>query len=279
MKQVTGKTKSPQGGWEVSIQHSLDGHSFSIAGLDSLTRVGGVQEGPAAVSGPVQDEAAPAAEQVSGAGDGAVARRIEVEIVTPRTMLVPKELFDPECGRELLAAAGIRPAQGERIVWSDPGMEAVALMCVSEEALRQLEARLEELQQGGRPQDQAAEASAENGADASAEPIPSSAEADRGQRGSWRIGYTTPLLKVPARTSATVWMCRKGGVLYIKVYRERALRMAEAIPAALESDLLYVAGRMQQAYPLGCYELVVAGDDAKTLRRLFGKRFGKSLCE
>jgi hypothetical protein len=51
----------------------LDGHSFSLLGLES-----------------------PAAEGV-----------VEVEAVTPRTMLVPREVFEPAAAEALLAAAGI----------------------------------------------------------------------------------------------------------------------------------------------------------------------------
>ena len=196
MRQATGKTNRPQDGYGVSIQQSLDGHSFSLLGLES-----------------------PAAEDV-----------VEVEAVTPQTMLVPREVFEPAAAEALLAAAGIRPAAGERIVWSDPGAETVALMCVAGDAVRQVEERL-------------------------------------------------GLLRTPADTASAVWMCRQSGTLYIKVYREQTLRMAEALPAAGEADLLYVAERLQQAFALREYVLIAAGDDAKGLRRLLGKRFGKSLCE
>ena len=94
-----------------------------------------------------------------------------------------------------------------------------------------------------------------------------------------RVRYTSPLLRTPADTASAVWMYRQSGTLYIKVYREQTLRMAEALPAAGEADLLYVAERLQQAFALHEYVLIAAGDDAKGLRRLLGKRFGKSLCE
>lgn len=204
MRQATGKTNRPQDGYGVSIQQSLDGHSFSLLGLES-----------------------PAAEGV-----------VEVEAVTPRTMLVPREVFEPAAAEALLAAAGIRPAAGERIVWSDPGAEAVALMCVAGDAVRQVEERFGD-----------------------------------------RVRYTSPLLRTPADTAASVWMCRQSGTLYIKVYREQTLRMAEVLPAAGEADLLYVAERLQQAFMLREYVLIATGDDAKGVRRLLGKRFGKSLCE
>ena len=62
MKQATG-SNTPQSINKVSIQLTLDGHSFSAPALSG--------EFP---------------------GDGPV----EVELLTPRTMLVPEELFDKE---------------------------------------------------------------------------------------------------------------------------------------------------------------------------------------
>ena len=71
MKQATG-SNTPQSINKVSIQLTLDGHSFSAPALSG--------EFP---------------------GDGPV----EVELLTPRTMLVPEELFDKEHAGEVLAAA------------------------------------------------------------------------------------------------------------------------------------------------------------------------------
>ena len=66
MKQATG-SNTPQSINKVSIQLTLDGHSFSAPALSG--------EFP---------------------GDGPV----EVELLTPRTMLVPEELFDEEQDRK-----------------------------------------------------------------------------------------------------------------------------------------------------------------------------------
>ena len=73
MKQATG-SNTPQSINKVSIQLTLDGHSFSAPALSG--------EFP---------------------GDGPV----EVELLTPLTMLVPEELFDKEHAGEVLAAAGM----------------------------------------------------------------------------------------------------------------------------------------------------------------------------
>ena len=79
MRQATGKTNRPQDGYGVSIQQSLDGHSFSLHGLES-----------------------PAAE--------GVVEVVEVEAVTPRTMLVPREVFEPAAAEALLREKAVPEA-------------------------------------------------------------------------------------------------------------------------------------------------------------------------
>ena len=154
MKRATGKTDTPQPGYKVSIQQSLDGHSFSVAAPPAFP---------------------------------AEAERIEAEVLTPRTMLVPVEYF-----------AGERAAA---------------------------------------------------------------------------------LLHRPAADGNTVWLCRRAGLLYIKVYDDGRLRAAEVVAAADEAEIRYLAERLDAVFPLRGYTLLAAGDDPKALRKLLGKRFRKVVCE
>ncbi|AFL79274.1 hypothetical protein Alfi_3033 [Alistipes finegoldii DSM 17242] len=108
MKQATG-SNTPQSINKVSIQLTLDGHSFSAPALSG--------EFP---------------------GDGLV----EVELLTPRTTLVPEEFFDEACAGELLAAAGMAALPGECPVWSAPQQNAVAVMAAAENALAAVHERL-----------------------------------------------------------------------------------------------------------------------------------------
>lgn len=108
MKQATG-SNTPQSINKVSIQLTLDGHSFSAPALSG--------EFP---------------------GDGSV----EVELLTPRTTLVPEEFFDEACAGELLAAAGMAALPGECPVWSAPQQNAVAVMAAAENALAAVHERL-----------------------------------------------------------------------------------------------------------------------------------------
>ena len=109
MRQATG-SNTPQSGNKVSIQLSLDGHSFSVPALSELP-----------------------------AGEAPVT----VELLLPRTMLVPGELFDAERGAEMLAANGMPPTAEECVVASDPEAEFVAVTAINREALRQVEEKLE----------------------------------------------------------------------------------------------------------------------------------------
>ena len=169
MRQATG-SNTPQSGNKVSIQLSLDGHSFSVPALSELP-----------------------------AGEAPVT----VELLLPGTMLVPGELFDAERGAEMLAANGMPPTAEECVVASDPEAEFVAVTAINREALRQVEEKLGD-----------------------------------------RARFTTPLLHTPANTAKTVWMSRRAGLLYIKVYDGGELQLAEAIPAATDTDAAYFFERL-----------------------------------
>ena len=108
MRPVTG-SNSPQAGNTVSIQRSLDGHSFSVPALSDVP----------AGHDPVQ-----------------------VELLLPRTMLVPAELFDEEHAAELLAANGMPPAADECAVCCGREEDYAAVAAINREALRLVQAKL-----------------------------------------------------------------------------------------------------------------------------------------
>lgn len=208
MKRATGNN-APHAANKVSIQQSLDGHSFSV---------------------PKPGRIPPEAE------------RIEAEVVTPQTLLVPRELFDAANAAELLAAAGLACRGNQEAVWSAPrplgkDAEAVAVMAVDAHILQELL-----------------------------------------ERAGDRVEFTSPLLEGPTSGKPTLWLCRKAGVLYIKVF-DRMLCMAEAIPAINEADVLYFIERIGGVFPLSEMRLHIAGDDAEALRKSIGKRFKQTTCE
>jgi len=108
MEQVTG-SNTPQATNKVSIQLTLDGHSFSAHGLD---------------------------------GEFPGEEPVEAELLTARTMLVPEEVLGTGDAGTLLAANGMAPAAEERAVCSLPVQGIVAVMAAHREALRQVEEKL-----------------------------------------------------------------------------------------------------------------------------------------
>lgn len=106
MRRVTGRIDSAPATNEVSIRLASDGHSFTVSGLDGAD------------------------------GNGPVG------VLTPRTTLVPAELFDAAQAERLLAAAGMAPAGGECAVWSAPHCDAVAVMAAPRAAVAQVRERL-----------------------------------------------------------------------------------------------------------------------------------------
>lgn len=208
MKQATG-SRTPRLTNKVSIQRSLDGHSFSVTGLDR-----------------------------DFTGEAVVT----VEIFTPQTLLVPTELLQTFTVAELLAAAGMACKQGQQAVRSMPRMlgadkEVVAVMAIDEEILQRIRERL-----------------------------------------GYRADFTTPLLEEPMTARQTVWLRCTQGLLYIKVFG-RKLRLAEVIPVRAEADLLYFFDRLDKVLPIRRMRLQLSGPNAKTLRKLVGKRFGHVVCE
>ena len=110
MKQVTG-SNTPQATNKVSIQLTLDGHSFSAHGLD---------------------------------GEFPGEEPVEAELLTARTMLVPEEVLGTGDAGTLLAANGMAPSGDECVVCSDPAQETVALMAVPAAALQPVTERFGE---------------------------------------------------------------------------------------------------------------------------------------
>lgn len=206
MKQVTG-SNSASSSLRVSIQQSLDGHSFSHPAPDRW----------------------PAAEG---------SEMLEVELILPHTVLVPEALFDPDAAREILAANGTPAGEEEQVVCCKPQNGVVALVAVDRALLEQLEGRY-----------------------------------------PGRLNFSTPLLHDPQKHEKTIWIARRENLLYVKVYRDGLLQLAEVIPAPGPEEITYFIERLGQLFPLADFELRLSGDEDKSIRKTFGKRFKTLLCE
>lgn len=164
---------------------------------------------------------------------------VTVEILTARTLLVPEELFDPQQAAVLLAADGKTPLTGETTVYSAPHNGIVAVMAVPLQALQQLRKHID--------------------ADTS-------------------VKYTTPLLPDLHPKKPTILLRRIGGYLYIKIYNT-GLRLAEVLPAPTDTDIQYMAERLDCEFPAKQYTLRAIGKDAHKLVKLIGKRYKSVQCE
>lgn len=102
MRQETGSNSTASAN-KVSIQLALDGHSFSATDVNA---------------------------DLPGSG--------EIDVLTPRTLLVPAEVFEEQHAPALLAAAGIPLAAGESVVWSNPQAETIAIMAAGTEGLKEV---------------------------------------------------------------------------------------------------------------------------------------------
>lgn len=207
MKQVTGNNSIPSPD-RVSIQLSLDGHSFSRPELDRIP-----------------ETTAP----------------IDIELLLPGTMLVPEKLFEEKNARLLLAANGIPTASDDGFAVCRPREneepETVAIVAIDAKMMQRLRER-----------------------------FPSAR-------------FSSPLLHRPSDRQKCVWICRREGLLYIKVYHDGRLQMAEVIPSAEEPETGYFIERLGRVFQLDKYDLRIEGDNVRELRKWIGKHFGKVLCE
>ena len=205
MRRATGN-KAPQSSTGVSIQQSLDGHSFSAEGLS---------------------------------GDFPGEGPVDVEVLTPRTLLLPAEDGDPDEKEavELLAAAGMPAGTEECVIRSGECEGCIAAMALNAEAVRIVREKLGD-----------------------------------------RARFTTPLLAGPRGDGKTVSCRRTAGLLYIKVY-DGGLRFAEVVPVGTDEEALYFFGRLGEAFDLTGSTLYLSGDGADRLRKAMKKRFKRIVCE
>lgn len=107
MKQVTGATNNKPEIKNVSIRLRLDGHSFSEEKLDI-----------------------PAKEK----------KTVEIEVLTGKTMLVPREVFDAKAAPALMRINGMEPTEKECILTSDPQQPVIALMAADKASVEKVRA-------------------------------------------------------------------------------------------------------------------------------------------
>ncbi len=103
MRPVTGRTNPTVQTDKMSIRLWSDGHSFPREALLEARQMGD--------------------------------RVVEVELLTPRSTLVPAPCFDPDEASKLLQAAGLAERETEAVVWSEPLEEQVVVMAIDRAVL------------------------------------------------------------------------------------------------------------------------------------------------
>lgn len=196
MKRVTGSNHSVVNKG-VSIQLKLGGHSFSP---DTLPPVGEEND-------------------------------IRCELLTPKTLLIPREEFDATVAGKLLEIAGMPPAEDECTIWSESEETAVAVMAFGCEQIEALRKRFGD-----------------------------------------RLHFTSPLLFTPQCAPASVWLCRKEDLLYIKVYDD-GLRFAEVVTIQTDADLLYYIELLNREFKFAQFELCPAGEIGGTAYKMLRRYF------
>ncbi len=96
--------------------------------------------------------------------------------------------------------------------------------------------------------------------------------------------FTTPLLRTRVCTEPTVWLYLAERLIYIKVWSDGKLRMAEVLPRKKESDTLYYAATIDKQFDLKRFKVIVEGangfaDEARETAKTLSKYYKKVVCE
>ncbi len=71
-------------------------------------------------------------------------KTVEIEVLTSKTMLVPREVFDAKAAPALMRINGMEPTERECILISDPQQPVIALMAADKASVEKVRARLKE---------------------------------------------------------------------------------------------------------------------------------------
>lgn len=169
---------------------------------------------------------------------------VNIEVITERTMLAPIEVLDPEKANELMRVAGINLDSEEQVVIVRDEKAGIAALMALP---RVLVATVEE-------------------------------------RYGDHFEFTTPLLRTRICTEPTAWLYLANDLIYIKVWDDGKLRMAEVLPRKKEEDSLYYAAMIDRRFGLNRFRVVVAGtkaveNEVRSTAKLLNKFYKKVVCE
>lgn len=171
-------------------------------------------------------------------------RTVEIEINADRTMLAPIEVLEENRGVELMKIAGFDLQEDDQVIEIRDEKEGIAALMALP---RVLLATIEE-------------------------------------RYGHRVELTTPLLRSRVCTEPTAWLYLASDHIYIKVWSEGRLRVAEVLPYKNAEDVLYYASVLDKRFGLDDFRVVVAGSktmvsEARAAAKLLNKFYKKVVCE
>ena len=169
---------------------------------------------------------------------------IEIEVITERVALVPIDVLDEKRAGEMLRIAGVVVCDDDRVVVVRDDVAGIAALMALPCALL------------------------------------SAAEECYG----YKFEFTTPLLRTRVCTTPTAWFYLTGQLIYIKVWGDGKLRMAEILPRTKLEDALYYAATLDKRFGLNCYRVVVSGakeceTEVRETTKLLNKFYNKVVCE
>ena len=93
-----------------------------------------------------------------------------------------------------------------------------------------------------------------------------------------RLVFTSPLCGSQDYSEPTVWLCRRGDIMYIKIYRT-VLRLAEAVEISSEADVLQLLHDLEEVFDIGHCTIACSGDGCERLRKRLSKYYTDVRCE
>ena len=96
--------------------------------------------------------------------------------------------------------------------------------------------------------------------------------------------FSTPLLRSRICTEPTAWLYLAERIIYIKVWSDGKLRMAEVLPRKKETDTLYYTAAIDKQFDLKRFKIVIEGangfaDEARETAKTLSKYYKKVVCE
>ena len=169
---------------------------------------------------------------------------VEIEVLSSRVVLIPFELFEEVNPVEILAINGITLNENESVVTVPDEQQQIVAALA----------------------------------------LPNNLIAAAQERYGDNHLFSTPLLRSRICTEPTAWLYLAERIIYIKVWSDGKLRMAEVLPRKKETDTLYYTAAIDAQFDLKRFKIVIEGangfaDEARETAKILSKYYKKVVCE